>query len=1848
MRKTMKGLTQGATRLLVLALGLGLVSTGLADFQKTNPVTGETENYTWKFVGTDVWNGTSYWQDSSGGNPSGVPAKSGDNKWEPILFDGNTINIAASMSVEGWNLRLGLYNGANVRLNTFVKWQGDTTMWVTVDDTSKFTVGGFGKGNLADGQVIKCSTTRENGIEWLVNLESTGNANNTFEYYLKGAGSVSYQAVSAANHKIKMADVTLSGTSQVASKTLVTFTSSSKTFGADATIKRLNSSGTDLNVDAHVAAVNTTGTTTLTTSGAVGTCELVQTTTGIVLYWVDGDPATLTPPVYKPSISINFTSGTAISTVADVGVGEYAIPGTSWNNLIGNNGSLNTVKGVDSNGDASTISGAKVTISGTRGYWTKGGLDAASDLRQAYIDDDSSNDTPTIVLEGIPYDKYKLVLYFSNDTDGRQFGHLTVNGTNYKWDSSSSAIVTCSGVEADCWGSSSSTAYTEGGNYLVFPAFSNGDGTLTVVGHRWSGTQRMGVAAMQIVEYVPEVGANDLEIAVDDDTAHTVTAAEAEKTGTVYLTGSGTLTLSGDYKITAATIDVGKDVVFNINSDRLDATTFTGSGTVVYNGSQPPTTKGFDDSFAWTGTVWVKNLGDTSRGEATNSKVNTRLGSDTADASQNELNKWGNARSFVKFTNVRAFMAAANVPWTLILEDDSSNYAWYNNDGWTARTITIAGLKGDGTFWDINDSGCRPFLNFTDASQFAGSIKALGKQVFLNGAGSGSAPSLSGGRIVVPSEQTFTVAAGKTWHTRNGLVVNGTLYVNGSLGSESSSAAISGSGTVVFEGKTPSPTGDAWWKNAAWTGTVKISNHTLPDNWLLGNYGNSGSKVCLDGVLGPIKHGDANHNVGELIIAANGYTHTGTYSSGTVSFTVPCKITGNGTYKMNSSGAASKTTYLTGDMSEFTGKLVFGDEHSRFIIGSTERAFVASSIVIGSGSSFTVGSDWSYAGLAGGIFVDAGGTFAVNSSGYVDSAGGLTIDGTVIASSKRIIWGGLGPDMTILINDTGVLEFTSTANVNDANYGNGHTDLDLSKVTGTGTLKYSSTAGWRAFPTADDHMPASTLTIQTELYDSLIISKNNGETVIGNLAGSKNIRSDFGDNGANGRILTVTQSKDTEWQGKLVSNRLTQFNVVAPAEGTPGTLTLSGTQDATVPMQIDGSVNLTGTWVGNTTVAGTFGGTGTLTGDLTFSAGSTFKAFASDENGLSVSGTVACPASGTVTVDVDALNSPASDVVLISNSGLDETNFALKSGTPANYTLKVEGNALKLKVLVSITVPAVENTTVTVTVGGDTIGTAAGSYYVLPGSEVTVTYAAVSGYELSGTATYTIASATDGATITITDTVAAPYVAQISGGSSYTTLQAAIDAVTQNKDIVLLANAGGATVSREITFNVVPSEYTYGDIVAEGAYILTVTTPTESKTRYSFAPASIAVTINDVRTLYSALTASTGVETANAGPIGTTIEILSGDPAYYAAYLPMFDLENGVFVKVANPVAAVYQGVVQQQVYRTLAEAIEEATAGQTVKLLVNVALDATVSVSKTLTFDLNGYAITASGINAITTSGALSVQGSSGSISATSGGSVVLTDAAATLTVSGVTLSPTPTTTVESSRVKAVTSAGATTYSVESTVVPPVTPSDVSPETAGTTNITAIVSVPNSDTTLTAATLIKTAGRRDHPILKVYDGTSGFYQWTWTNDTWEANALIKTGWNGTSPAANTVTLSAGQGVWVTYDPYYPLSLNGKIAEAGTTSVTVKKGYNLVAPPPTGEATYSIAVSVKHVNDTDVIMIPPKSENMPFVKVEWKEGGWKVWRRVGGVSQWAAPDAVPSGTGFWYINNGSSSGAVDM
>lgn len=290
-----------ASALRVLALTLVVCATGQvwAATDKENPVTGETETYTYSFTGSEsaVWNVEGNW------SPSAKPYINGVDNYNAALVDGDNISIAGrktiteGTTIEGWVLRVGLYNGAQVTFSSLNKMQGTSDMWITVDDSSKLTITSWGGGYIGDTssgnppRQMDYSVASENGITFSGNFSSTTlDCGMTYNYYLKGQGSVSYQALGIGSHKIKKADVTLSKSAEdtrtVERKKLVSFTSCTKTFTADATI---TVGGTV--TDTKTLTTVTQNATTLTAAQAPGTCELVQISSGedagLWLYYVE-------------------------------------------------------------------------------------------------------------------------------------------------------------------------------------------------------------------------------------------------------------------------------------------------------------------------------------------------------------------------------------------------------------------------------------------------------------------------------------------------------------------------------------------------------------------------------------------------------------------------------------------------------------------------------------------------------------------------------------------------------------------------------------------------------------------------------------------------------------------------------------------------------------------------------------------------------------------------------------------------------------------------------------------------------------------------------------------------------------------------------------------------------------------------------------------------------------------------------------------------------------------------------------------------------------------------------------------------------------------------------------------------------------------------------------------------------------------------------------------------------------------------------------------------------------------------------------------------------------------------
>ena len=378
-----------------------------------------------------------------------------------------------------------------------------------------------------------------------------------------------------------------------------------------------------------------------------------------------------------------------------------------------------------------------------------------------------------------------------------------------------------------------------------------------------------------------------------------------------------------------------------------------------------------------------------------------------------------------------------------------------------------------------------------------------------------------------------------------------------------------------------------------WTGVIYISSASVTD-FTVNPYGNESSVVRLGNVSGWLR---APSNAAFINTVPVELVGTLTINNGNSAndgnpnrCTVFKKLSGSGTISADSS--ANRTVVVIQDASEFTGGIGLNSgKHVVFGEAMPDYATLTSAAV-------------------GTIFVMEGAK--VTNSGFWWATGGIKVAGELRASGLDKFGGGT----SITTSDTGVFTLTSTGNGVET-----ETDTSYARITGTGALKYEGT-GWRALSATD--FPTNMVLINEQAGD-LLLSRAQTYT-IGSLAGSKNIQGNYG---SGDRYLRVLQAKDTEWSGLINPDGYSRFKglIVAPGVSTNGTLTLSGTQTQSAALTVESGakVNLTGTWVGATTVNGTISGTGTVSGALTLANGSTLAANTSDPlkvSSLTTTGTV--------------------------------------------------------------------------------------------------------------------------------------------------------------------------------------------------------------------------------------------------------------------------------------------------------------------------------------------------------------------------------------------------------------------------------------------------------------------------------------------------------------------------------------------------------------------------------------------------------------------------------------------------
>jgi hypothetical protein len=201
-------------------------------------------------------------------------------------------------------------------------------------------------------------------------------------------------------------------------------------------------------------------------------------------------------------------------------------------------------------------------------------------------------------------------------------------------------------------------------------------------------------------------------------------------------------------------------------------------------------------------------------------------------------------------------------------------------------------------------------------------------------------------------------------------------------------------------------------------------------------------------------------------------------------------------------------------------------------------------------------------------------------------------------------------------------------------------------------------------------MFATTLAVENNLANGLILPEGNKAFQIGSLSGTGAFRVDYN---SGERSLEIIQSKDTTYSGGMLTDNGTERLSSFYLSGVNGaTLTYTGTTTVAKPLVINqtGSLNLTGTWTGTMTVAGKLAGSGTINGAVTFNEGAVVVA---DGQALTLGAVTSTSTVIEVTAEAGALLADADDTVTVftSTGALDKTQYTVAP----EYALEVTSSS---------------------------------------------------------------------------------------------------------------------------------------------------------------------------------------------------------------------------------------------------------------------------------------------------------------------------------------------------------------------------------------------------------------------------------------------------------------------------------------------------------------------------------------------------------------------------------------------
>ena len=187
---------------------------------RANPVTGASQSFKWTFTGAedDDWANTANWSGvvdnrAVSYTKANAPGMTGSEEWGAILFDGDLVsysvgengykNVSLVRPAEGWEFKVGLFNGARVNMAGGIKktQSNGAGCWAIVDETSKLLWGPKGSGNNSSTMTFYIAASE--GVEFTTDFDFTGT---TVSYNLGTKGSVKFNA-GATQGTQKVADV---------------------------------------------------------------------------------------------------------------------------------------------------------------------------------------------------------------------------------------------------------------------------------------------------------------------------------------------------------------------------------------------------------------------------------------------------------------------------------------------------------------------------------------------------------------------------------------------------------------------------------------------------------------------------------------------------------------------------------------------------------------------------------------------------------------------------------------------------------------------------------------------------------------------------------------------------------------------------------------------------------------------------------------------------------------------------------------------------------------------------------------------------------------------------------------------------------------------------------------------------------------------------------------------------------------------------------------------------------------------------------------------------------------------------------------------------------------------------------------------------------------------------------------------------------------------------------------------------------------------------------------------------------------------------------------------------------